>query len=122
MSFSCNFKIMQANKWIKRGISLVPCKYYVGLAAAAFPMLSPILISIYEGDGSIAVTHGGIEMGQGINTKVAQVVASTLGLPTAEMVIVKPSDAVTSPNANITGGSMGSEMYCNVSVYQCINT
>jgi len=75
----------------------------------------PILISIYETDGSVGLTHCGIEMGQGINTKVAQVVASTLGLPDVGMVSVKPSDALTSANACVTGGSMGSEMVSMVS-------
>ena len=96
-------------------MSLVPCKYYVNLNAMNLPW--PILISIYENDGSVALTHGGIEMGQGMNTKVAQVVARTLGLPTATMVTVKPADALTSANACVTGGSMGSEMVCTVSAH-----
>ena len=94
-------------------MSLVPCKYYCNLNQMELPW--PILISIYETDGSVALTHGGIEMGQGINTKVAQVVASTLGLSDAGLVIVKPSDALTSANACVTGGSLGSEMVCMVS-------
>ena len=103
------------NKWIKRGISVVPCKYYVGIVSD-FNFPCHVLISIYETDGSIAVTHGGIEMGQGMNTKVAQVVASTLGLPNVDLISVKPTDTVTSANGMVTGGSMGSELFCNVSV------
>ena len=103
------------NKWIKRGISVVPCKYYVGIVSD-FNFPCHVLLSIYETDGSIAVTHGGIEMGQGMNTKVAQVVASTLGLPNVDLISVKPTDTVTSANGMVTGGSMGSELFCNVSV------
>jgi xanthine dehydrogenase/oxidase len=51
---------------MKRGIALVPMKYeiqYAGNFSA--------LVSIYAADGTVAVAHGGIECGQGINTKVS---------------------------------------------------
>ena len=82
----------------------------------------PALISIYENDGSVAVTHGGIEMGQGMNTKVAQVVASTLGLPSVELISVKPLDTVTSINGQVTGGSMGSELFSSVSFISAVKS
>ena len=52
----------QNNKWKKRGMSCIPVRYSV---AGFSPMPFYCQISIYEGDGTIAVTHGGIEMGQG---------------------------------------------------------
>ena len=74
------------------------------------------------GDGSIAVSHGGIEMGQGINTKVAQTVAKELkdyGV-TVDMIKVKAANTLVSPNNSVTGGSTTSELTCNVSRrYKC---
>jgi xanthine dehydrogenase/oxidase len=52
---------------MKRGIALVPLKY----AVEYFGRFSA-LVSVYAVDGTVAVTHGGIECGQGINTKVSQ--------------------------------------------------
>jgi xanthine dehydrogenase molybdopterin-binding subunit B len=65
--------------WRKRGISLVPCKYSINY----FPLPMYCHISVYEGDGTISVATGGIEMGQGLNTKVgnrflSSIVASVL--------------------------------------------
>ena len=51
----------------------------------------------------------------GLNTKVAQTVAKQLGVP-IELVMVKPSDALISPNNFVTGGSTSSERCCNVSI------
>lgn len=45
---------------------MVPIKYRHDYGGARFN----VLISVYRRDGSVAVSHGGIEMGQGINTKV----------------------------------------------------
>lgn len=71
-------------------------------------------VSIFHGDGSVAVTVGGIEMGQGLNTKVAQTVALVLGVP-MDKISIKPQNSLTAPNAICTGGSSGSELSCFVS-------
>lgn len=101
------------NRWRKRAIKMIPLTvdiFYTGNFNA--------LVSIYHGDGSVMVTHAGIEMGQGINTKVAQVCAYILGIP-LEKVSVKPSTSFTSPNAIVTGGSIGSECVAFATMKAC---
>ncbi|XP_069693941.1 uncharacterized protein [Periplaneta americana] len=60
----------QNERWKKKGISLSVMKFDI-----EYLFNYQALVSIYAVDGSVAVSHGGIECGQGINTKVAQVVA-----------------------------------------------
>ena len=55
--------------WRKRGLSVVPTRWPVALAWANFSAI----VTIFAGDATVAIAHGGIEMGQGINTKVMQV-------------------------------------------------
>ncbi|GAB0096227.1 xanthine dehydrogenase [Sergentomyia squamirostris] len=81
------------NRCKKRGIAIVPMDYgiiYFGVRYA--------LVSIHHGDGSVTITHGGIEMGQGINTKLAQVAAHVLGIDYT-LVRVVPSYNFSSPNS-----------------------
>ncbi|CAL8110877.1 unnamed protein product [Orchesella dallaii] len=100
----------QGNRWKKRGISMIPQRY-----PNYYPDLRfPTFISVYHVDGTVSVSHGGIEMGQGINTKVAQVVAHALNIP-IDTVRIKPSNNLVSPNAGISGASVSSELVCSVS-------
>lgn len=55
----------QENRWKKKGISIVPMVFPVGLTGNF-----SVIVSIYAADGSVAVCTGGVECGQGINTKV----------------------------------------------------
>ena len=71
-------------------------------------------VAIYHFDGTVAISHGGIECGQGINTKVAQVVAHTLNVP-LEKVFVRPTNDLIGANSAITGSSCTSDMVCFVS-------
>ena len=71
-----------------------------------------ILISVFGGDGSVSVSHNGPEMGNGINTRVAQVVAYELGIDIS-LVKIKPLNNLTSPNGKQGGGS-SSETNCVV--------
>ncbi|XP_058124986.1 uncharacterized protein LOC131281799 [Anopheles ziemanni] len=95
-----------ANRWRKRGIAVSVMRYPLGYFGALHA-----LVAIHAGDGTVSVTHGGIEMGQGMNTKVAQVAAYVLGLH-LDKISVKPTTSLTSPNAIVTGGSMTSEAVC----------
>ncbi|XP_055605925.1 aldehyde oxidase 3-like [Uranotaenia lowii] len=92
-----------SNRWRKKGLSIVPI---------AFPIIYlggfDALVSIHHLDGTVSITHSGVEMGQGINTKAAQVAAFILGIP-LNLICVKPMSSITSPQANLAGGSYTSE-------------
>mmetsp|Transcript_13301 Transcript_13301/g.37579 ORF Transcript_13301/g.37579 Transcript_13301/m.37579 type:complete len:320 (-) Transcript_13301:327-1286(-) len=67
------------------------------------------LVHLYT-DGTCLVTHGGVEMGQGLHTKLAQVAAQALGLPLRNVFIAETStDKV--PNAVPTAGSMSTDLF-----------
>ncbi|XP_046687709.1 xanthine dehydrogenase-like isoform X2 [Homalodisca vitripennis] len=100
------------NVWKKRGISLVPMSFPLDTLSNFHAV-----VSVYRNDGSVAITHGGVEMGQGVNTKAAQVCASALGIP-LEQVSVKPIYSITAPNNGPSGGSYTSESIC-LAVDEC---
>eukprot|EP00095_Tigriopus_kingsejongensis_P005797 maker-scaffold88_size394946-snap-gene-2.26 protein:Tk05797 transcript:maker-scaffold88_size394946-snap-gene-2.26-mRNA-1 annotation:"hypothetical protein DAPPUDRAFT_313254" len=104
----------QSNHWKKRGMALVPVRYRHNYFGTKYH----VHISIYAGDGTVAVSHGGIEMGQGINTKVAQVVARELDIP-VDLIKVKPTCNLIAPNNSVTGGSMGSECCASAAELAC---
>lgn len=71
------------------------------------------LVSIFNADGSVTVVHAGVECGQGINTKVLQVAAATLGIP-YDTISVKRMDNVVGANSFCTSASSTSESICFV--------
>ncbi|PRP86577.1 xanthine dehydrogenase-like [Planoprotostelium fungivorum] len=96
------------NRHRKRGITLIPSKYGVAFNAM-FLNQGSAMIHIYL-DGTILVTHGGIEMGQGLNTKVAQVVANELGVHISH-VRIKEMATDKIPNASPSAASMSTDIY-----------
>jgi xanthine dehydrogenase large subunit len=92
---------------IKRGIAITPVKFGISFTATLFNQAGA-LVNVYT-DGSVQVNHGGAEMGQGLNTKVAQIVAEELGVP-YERVLCTASDTSKIPNASATAASAGTDL------------
>jgi xanthine dehydrogenase large subunit len=95
------------SKTRKRGLSLVPLKFGISFTATMLNQ-GGALVNVYQ-DGSVSVNHGGTEMGQGLNTKMAQVAADGLGVPLS-LVRVTASDTQKVPNASATAASSGADI------------
>lgn len=92
---------------LKRGLALTPVKFGISFNVKHFNQAGA-LVHVYN-DGSILVNHGGTEMGQGLNTKVAQVVAHELGV-SFERVRVTATDTQKVANTSATAASTGSDL------------
>lgn len=92
---------------IKRGIALTPVKFGISFTATWYNQAGA-LVHVYR-DGSIHLNHGGTEMGQGLNTKVAQVVADEFGVPLDAVRITATSTGKV-PNTSATAASSGSDL------------
>lgn len=95
-------KYNQENRWKKRGLRFSLMRWQ-----PFNPIILDVNMSVYNGDGTVAITHGGIEMGQGINTKAVQIAAFYLGIP-VEKIMIKGNNTLVAPNASISGGSITS--------------
>jgi xanthine dehydrogenase large subunit len=95
------------SKYRKKGVALVPLKFGISFTATMLNQ-GGALLNIYM-DGSVSVNHGGTEMGQGLNTKMAQVAADGLGIP-VRYVRVTGTDTQKVPNASATAASSGADI------------
>ncbi|EFC49230.1 predicted protein [Naegleria gruberi] len=96
------------NKYQKRGLSLIPTKFAISFGVSFLNQASA-LINIYSHDGSVYVSHAGTEMGQGVSIKVAQCVASSLGIP-IELIHIGETSTDKVPNTSATAASVGSDL------------
>ena len=100
-------KFNSENRYRKRGISLMPTKF--GLAfTARFLNQAGALVHVYT-DGSVRITHGGTEMGQGLHTKMLQIAADAFGIPYSE-VFLSETRTDTVPNTSATAASVSSDI------------
>jgi xanthine dehydrogenase large subunit len=92
---------------LKKGLALTPVKFGISFNVQHFNQAGA-LVHVYN-DGSILVNHGGTEMGQGLNTKVAQVVAHELGVDFGH-VRVTATDTQKVANTSATAASTGTDL------------
>lgn len=96
-------KFNAENRWKKRGLRFAFLRWTP--VGAQYLLVN---LSVCHEDGTVVITHGGIEMGQGINTKAVQICAYLLKIP-IDIVQIKSSSTIITPNCYISGGSITSQ-------------
>ena len=97
----------EENRIFKKGISLTPVKFGISFTATWYNQAGA-LVHIYT-DGSIALNHGGTEMGQGLFTKVSALLAAEFDLPLSAIKF-GATDTSKVPNTSATAASSGTDL------------
>ena len=92
---------------LRRGIALTPVKFGISFTATWYNQAGALL-HVYK-DGSLMINHGGTEMGQGLNTKIAQIVAEAFGVSLDAVKITKTTTEKV-PNTSATAASSGTDL------------
>ena len=95
------------NRILRKGIALTPLKFGIAFTLTHLNQAGA-LVHVYA-DGSVHLNHGGTEMGQGLNTKVAQVTADAFGIP-LDRVRITATNTAKVPNTSATAASSGSDL------------
>ncbi|XP_014251317.1 xanthine dehydrogenase-like [Cimex lectularius] len=95
------------NRWKKRGISVIPTMFGIAFTAL-FLNQAGALVLVYS-DGSVLLSHGGTEMGQGLHTKMIQVASRTLGI-SGDLIHISETATDRVPNTSATAASAGSDL------------
>ncbi len=93
--------------FIRRGIALLPVKFGIAFTATHYNQAGA-LVHIYT-DGSVQVNHGGCEMGQGLHTKMVQIVMREFALE-ADRVRITATNTGKVPNTSATAASSGADL------------
>ncbi len=100
-------KFNEINKFKKKGIAITPVKFGISFTTIHLNQAGA-LVHIYT-DGSVHMNHGGIEMGQGTHTKIAQLVSHSLGLP-YEKVQISATNTSKVPNTSASAASSTTDL------------
>jgi xanthine dehydrogenase large subunit len=92
---------------VKRGIAITPVKFGISFTATFYNQAGALVL-VYR-DGSVQVSHGGTEMGQGLFTKIQQIAADGLGVP-LEQVRLMPTRTDKVANTSATAASSGTDL------------
>ncbi len=109
-------KFNAKNKLVKRGMAVTPTKFGIAFTAK-FMNQGGALVHLYT-DGTVLVSHGGTEMGQGLHTKVCQVAAQAFGIPLSD-VYVNDTSSDKVANSIPTAASMSTDMYGMATLDAC---
>ncbi|CAG8554989.1 8697_t:CDS:10 [Dentiscutata erythropus] len=100
-------KFNSEHKWRKRGLALIPTKFGISYTALHLNQAGA-LVHIYH-DGSVLISHGGVEMGQGLHTKMLQIAAETLDVPLETVHLMETATNLVG-NTSATAASVSSDI------------
>ncbi|XP_077869256.1 xanthine dehydrogenase/oxidase-like [Saccoglossus kowalevskii] len=95
------------NRFVKKGISVTPVIMAVGFHCKLLNQAGA-LVQVYR-DGSVLLTHGGVEMGQGLYIKMIQIASTVLDIP-MDYIHTADTSTQTVPNTSPTAASVGTHI------------
>ncbi|OSX71439.1 hypothetical protein BU14_0533s0004, partial [Porphyra umbilicalis] len=97
------------HRFRKRGLAALPSKFGIAFTFVTYNQAAALL-HVAHSDGSVLLSTGGVEMGQGLHTKLGAVAATELGIPPSAVHVEETAtDKVA--NASPTAASASSDMY-----------
>jgi xanthine dehydrogenase large subunit len=104
------------HRWQRRGVAVVPVCFGIAFTARLLNQ-AEALVHVYA-DGTVSVTTGAVEMGQGVAAKITAAVAGELGIP-AELVHVEPTTTSRVANVSPTAASTGADLNGAAAIQAC---
>ncbi|HGY55263.1 MAG TPA: xanthine dehydrogenase molybdopterin binding subunit, partial [Caldithrix abyssi] len=95
------------NEFYKKGLALTPVKFGISFTTS-FLNQAGALVHIYQ-DGTVLVNHGGVEMGQGLHSKIWRIASAELGI-SADKIKLSATDTSKVPNTSATAASSGADL------------
>ena len=102
----------------KKGLALMPICYGISFACDIFLCQASALLHIYMSDGSVSVSIGAVEMGQGLNMKIRQVVSNIFSI-NINRIKVESTNTTRVANASPTAASYSTDLHGNATRLAC---
>ncbi|MCK5785136.1 MAG: molybdopterin-dependent oxidoreductase [Candidatus Sabulitectum sp.] len=104
------------NRYLKKGISMMPVLFGISFTTTFLNQASA-LVHVYT-DGSVGISTGAVEMGQGVNSRIRQVAADVFSIP-VELTRVESTNTSRTANTSPTAASSAADMNGNAAAIAC---
>ncbi len=97
----------KSSKFIKKGLAITPAKFGISFTTTHLNQ-GGALVHVYT-DGTVHLNHGGVEMGQGLMTKISQITANSFGINTNKIRITATNTEKV-PNTSASAASASTDI------------
>jgi xanthine dehydrogenase large subunit len=106
----------KSSRYMKKGISMMPVCFGISFTTTFLNQASA-LVHVYT-DGSVGISTGAVEMGQGVNSRIRQVVSEVFSIP-VERTRVESTNTSRTANTSPTAASSAADMNGNAAAAAC---